>query len=54
MVDCASLPSVHVLHSYRDTQCRGEGSDVDVVALVVHWLHLLSCVEVGERKRVSE
>lgn len=41
VVDCASLPSVHVLH--QDTHAQGlrQSNDVDVVALFGHGLHLL-------------
>lgn len=41
VINCATLPSVHVFHQYGHVQCLCQGYDMDVVTFFGHWLHLL-------------
>ena len=41
MVDLSSLPTIHVFHSYVDAQSSRQGTDVNMVTLSVHRVHLL-------------
>lgn len=46
MVDYLGVPAVHVLYSHVDAQGSCQGTDVDVVALPIHGVHLLYAAEI--------
>ena len=46
------FPSVHVLHSHGHPHGSRQCSDVEVVTLVVHGLHLLQGVKIPEGRRL--